>query len=156
MVRDWLRSVLTPYVHPDRTFADVITVLDVFPSLAPRTELYISNVGQTSLLLQLKGTIPIQFRGATYNIPVEVWVEKGYPREPPIGYVTPTKDMLVRKTNDVGLDGLVEGKYQKDWSRKWEVSILDIPRINSSPCKRLSSRSFLMPRDDRARVCSTS
>lgn len=122
MVHNWLRSVLVPYANPDRTFADVVSLLEAFPSLSPRTDLYISNVGQSLLLLQLKGTIPMQFRGQTYNVPIEVWVNKAYPREPPIGYVSPTKDMLVRKTEEVDLDGLINGTYQKEWTRKWEVS----------------------------------
>lgn len=122
VVHDWLRSILTPYADPQRTFADVTSLLDGYPSLSPRTDLYISNVGQSSLLLQLYGTLPIQYRNATYNIPVQIWVTRAYPREPPIAFVTPTSTMLVRKTEDVELDGEVQTEYAKQWARKWEVS----------------------------------
>lgn len=123
VIHDWLRSILTPYADSQRTFADVTSLLDGYPSLSPRTDLYISNVGQSSLLLQLHGTLPIQYRNATYNIPVQLWVTRAYPREPPIGFVTPTSTMLVRKTGDVELDGGIETEFAKQWGRKWEVSI---------------------------------
>ena len=125
VVHSWLRSILIPYINADRTFADVTTALDHFPSLSPRTDLFISNVGQSSLLLQLKGTIPINYRNATYNIPVEIWIEKSYPREVPMVYVSPTKEMLVRKTDAVELDGRVGSEYVRQWNRKWEVSSIN-------------------------------
>ncbi|CAO1634521.1 unnamed protein product [Parajaminaea phylloscopi] len=121
VVRDWLRSVLTQYADPQRTFADIIAALDALPSLSPRTDLYISNEGHSSLLLHLKGTLPITFRGSTYNIPVQIWIPRAYPREAPTGYVVPTRDMLVRKTSDVDLDGSIAGEYYLQWSRKWET-----------------------------------
>ncbi|PWN25978.1 UEV-domain-containing protein [Jaminaea rosea] len=124
VIHDWLRSILTPYADSQRTFADVTSLLDGYPSLSPRTDLYISNVGQSSLLLQLHGTLPIQYRNATYNIPVQLWVTRAYPREPPIGFVTPTSTMLVRKTGDVELDGGIETEYAKQWGRKWETKNL--------------------------------
>lgn len=124
VVSSWLRSVLTPYTDVSRSYSDIMTALDSLPSLSPRTELYISNVGQTSLLVQLRGTVPIQFKGNTYNIPVEVWIPKAYPRQAPMCYVTPTAAMNVRKTQDVELDGLVVGgEYVRTWERKWEVRV---------------------------------
>lgn len=83
--------------------------------------------GRTQLLIQLKGTIAIQFRNNTYNIPIEIWIQRAYPREPPIVYVTPTSDMLVRKGKHVDVSGKVEGGYLEAWSRKWEVSSIGWP-----------------------------
>lgn len=123
VVSSWLQSVLTPYVDSARAYSDIMTTLDSLPSLSPRTELYISNVGESSLLVQLKGTVPIQFKRNTYNIPLEVWVPKAYPRQAPMCYVTPTREMNVRKTDEVELDGWVSGgEYGRRWERKWEVS----------------------------------
>lgn len=123
VVSSWLQSVLTPYGDPPRAYSDIMTALDSLPSLSPRTELYISNMGQSSLLVQLRGTVPIQFKSNTYNIPVEIWVPKAYPRQVPMCYVTPTKEMNVRKTQEVDLDGFVSGaEYVQNWERKWEVS----------------------------------
>jgi ESCRT-I complex subunit TSG101 len=78
--------------------------------------------GRTQLLLLLSGTIPINYRNATYNIPMDLWVPRLYPREPPIAYVRPTNDMLIRKSNNVDPSGRVGGTYLEVWQRKWEVS----------------------------------
>lgn len=74
------------------------------------------------LLLTLQGTIPISFRGATYNIPVAYWIPHAYPREAPIAYVVPAANMLVRQSQDVDLSGLIKTDFLRAWTRKWEVS----------------------------------
>jgi hypothetical protein len=79
--------------------------------------------GQTHLLLQLHGTIPISYRSQTYHIPIVVWFPLEYPRRPPIAYVNPTKDMLIRKSKEVEPSGKVGGEMVEMWERKWEVSL---------------------------------
>lgn len=91
-------------------------------SLAPRTEVFTHDTGHSALLLQLRGTLPVVFRGATYHIPVAIWLPRAYPREPPMVFVEPTSTMLVRQGPDVELSGRVKGVYLKQWERKWEVS----------------------------------
>ena len=41
--------------------------------------------------MKVGGLLPITFRGATYNIPVSVWVPAEYPTRPATPYVTPTR-----------------------------------------------------------------
>lgn len=77
--------------------------------------------GRTQLLLCLHGLLPISYRGASYNIPIAVWITKDYPRQPPIAYVVPTSDMLVRKSNHVDVSGRCEIDYIGNWARKSEV-----------------------------------
>lgn len=98
-------------------------VLVAVSSLSPKTEVFTYDDGRTQLLLIMSGTIPIQFRNATYNIPVDIWVPRTYPREPPIVYVRPTSTMLVRKGRNVDVSGKVGGDYLQHWEKKWEVSI---------------------------------
>lgn len=127
VVQRWLRQVLIPYADPDRVYADVDRTLLAVSSLAPKTEVYTYDDGRTQLLLVLTGTIPINFRSATYNIPMALWVPRPYPREPPLAYVTPTNDMLVRKGKHVDLSGRVGGAYLEQWQRKWEAcSLLEL------------------------------
>lgn len=118
-------------------------VLEAFSSLAPKTEVYsvyillhahsihrlthtlltAYDTGHTSLLLTLQGTVPVTFRGATYHIPLALWLPRAYPREPPIAYVTPTSTMLVRPGGGVDVSGRIEGApYLIAWLKKWEVS----------------------------------
>lgn len=50
------------------------------------------------------------------------WIPRAYPQEPPIAYVTPTAEMLVRKGRYVDVSGKVSGPYMEAWERKWEAS----------------------------------
>ena len=49
------------------------------------------NQGVSRELMKVGGLLPITFRGATYNIPVSVWVPAEYPTRPATPYVTPTQ-----------------------------------------------------------------
>ncbi|KAN0064771.1 Suppressor protein stp22 of temperature-sensitive alpha-factor receptor and arginine permease [Thecaphora frezii] len=129
VVQRWLRQVLAPYDDPQRTYADLDAALIALSSLSPRTEVYTYNDGRSRLLVTLAGTIPIQYRANTYNIPVAFWIPKAYPREPPIAYVVPTSDMLVRKGPNVDPSGEILGSYLDGWKTKPEAcNLLDLIR----------------------------
>ncbi|KAK1148763.1 Suppressor protein stp22 of temperature-sensitive alpha-factor receptor and arginine permease [Aspergillus melleus] len=129
---NWLYSVLIrdhydsrqTYQDPNRTYYDVANVLAQYPSLFPRTEVYTYETGFSALLLQLSGTLPVTFRGTVYKFPVVLWVPNTYPREPPIVYVSPTKDMAVRVGQHVTLEGRVYHHYLAHWAGAWERSSL--------------------------------
>ncbi|KAJ4308284.1 Suppressor protein stp22 of temperature-sensitive alpha-factor receptor and arginine permease [Neodidymelliopsis sp. IMI 364377] len=113
---NWLYSVLTSnYTELNRTYHDATEALSHYPSL--------SN-GASNLLLNLNGTLPVTFRGTTYGFPVAIWVPYAYPREPPIVYVKPDKDMLVRPGQYVSGDGRVYHPYLAQWAQYWDKSTL--------------------------------
>lgn len=120
VVQRWLRQVVGPYDDPDRVYADVDRTLIANSSLSPKTEVYTYDDGRSQLLLVLTGTVPMQYRAATYNIPVAFWIPRSYPKQHPLAYVTPTNDMLVRKGRHVDLSGRIGGEYLERWQRKWE------------------------------------
>ena len=71
--------------------------------------------GQSELLVQLLGTLPVIFRGSTYNIPISIWVPHQYPSQPPIAFITPAKDMMIRPGNHVDLAGRCYHPYLANW-----------------------------------------
>ncbi|KAI9566462.1 UEV-domain-containing protein [Boletus coccyginus] len=116
----WLREHAGPYDERDRVCADVVAALARFPTLRPKSDVYTYDDGRAQLLLCLHGLLPITFRGSPYNIPIAVWLTKHYPRHPPIPYVVPTPDLLVRPSTHVDLSGRCTIKYIHDWARKHE------------------------------------
>ncbi|KAG6911499.1 hypothetical protein DXG01_014573 [Tephrocybe rancida] len=76
--------------------------------------------GRTQLLLCVHGLLPISFRGTSYNIPVAVWLTREYPNQPPIAYVVPTNDMLVKAGKYVDVSGRCNIEYTQHWERKSE------------------------------------
>ncbi|KAL4928221.1 putative endosomal sorting complex protein TSG101 [Aspergillus undulatus] len=135
---NWLHSVLIrdhydprqTYQDPKRTYYDVANALAKFPALAPETAVYTYENGFSALLLQLSGTLPVNYRGTVYRFPIALWIPNTYPREPPIVYVRPTQDMAVRVGQHVTLEGRVYHHYLAHWTGAWErSSLLDLLSI---------------------------
>lgn len=144
LTRDWLRTVLKPYPARDRLVPEVMDILAQRRTLSVKTDAFsqshfcpfvvrtITPVtktdetafdnGQTALLLLLHGTLPISFRGATYQIPIHIWVPLEYPRMPPLAFVVPTKEMGVRKGREVEPGGRVSEDVVQTWWNSFEVS----------------------------------
>ena len=77
--------------------------------------------GRTQLLLCVHGLLPISFRNASYNIPIAIWITRDHPRVPPIAYVVPTADMLIKAGQHVDHSGRCTIEYVQHWERKSEV-----------------------------------
>ncbi|KIY64936.1 UEV-domain-containing protein [Cylindrobasidium torrendii FP15055 ss-10] len=120
LTQKWLQQNVQAYPHPDRVYADVDASLARFPTLRIKSDAYTYDDGRTQLLLCLHNVIPINFRGAMYNIPVAIWIPRDYPAEPPLVYVVPTSDMLVKAGKHVELNGRVDVEYIQHWRRKNE------------------------------------
>ncbi|KAL1982533.1 hypothetical protein VTN96DRAFT_1258 [Rasamsonia emersonii] len=126
----WLWNVLTKnhydpnqtYRDPSRTYHDVVRALAQYPSLGPRTDVHTFENGTSALLLHLVGTLPVSFRGTVYHFPIDVWIPNIYPLAPPIVYVTPTAEMVVRVGQHVTLEGRVYHHYLAHWAEAWDVS----------------------------------
>ncbi|KAK9444238.1 ESCRT-I component [Metarhizium brunneum] len=122
-VLNWLYSVLTSEYHDvNRTYHDVAQALTQYPTLSPRTDVHTFSNGSSALLLHITGTIPVNFRGNTYRFPISIWVPHAYPREPPLVYVTPTDNMMVRPGQHVDPQGQVYHPYLVGWAQFWDKS----------------------------------
>ena len=77
--------------------------------------------GASALLLHFKGTIPVNFRGATYRIPIALWIPHRYPQEGPLVYVVPTDGMVIRPGQHVSGEGRVYHPYLARWGQSPEV-----------------------------------
>ncbi|XP_076936185.1 protein ELC-like isoform X2 [Bidens hawaiensis] len=87
-----------------------------YPSLHPQTNTFTHNDGRTLNLLQSDGTVPILFQNVTYNIPVVIWLMESYPRHPPLVFVNPTRDMVIKRNHPfVNPSGLVSIPYLQNW-----------------------------------------
>ena len=114
--------------------SDMDTILTEYPTLRPRTDVYSTshsathaaayNDGRSMLLLLLDGTIAVPFHGSVYNIPMHFWFPRVYPQEPPIVYVVPMRDMLLRSGEHTTPEGCVQVPYIHTWMRKPEASSL--------------------------------
>ncbi|KAF8628460.1 hypothetical protein AX15_003972 [Amanita polypyramis BW_CC] len=120
LTQKWLRQNVQTYLHKDRVFFDIDAALARFGSLRPKTDVYTYDDGRTQLLLCVHGVLPITFRRASYNIPIALWIPQTYPKLPPIIYVVPNNDMLVKPGTYVDVSGRCSPEYIRNWERKSE------------------------------------
>lgn len=73
------------------------------------------NDGSQNELLNLDGTIPVPYKGNTYNIPVVVWLLHNHPYNPPMCFVKPTQTMLIKVSRHVDQNGKVYLPYLHEW-----------------------------------------
>ncbi|CAE6516780.1 unnamed protein product [Rhizoctonia solani] len=136
LTQKWLKQVLGPYPQKDQIYNDVDATLTAYPTLKPKNDVYTFNDGRAQLLLCVHGLIPITFRQATYNIPIAIWFPLEYPKLPPLVYVVPTSDMLVKSSKNVDPSGECTFDYLDNWRRKSEGcnlrSLIEVMQDNFS------------------------
>ena len=89
-----------------------------------------SNDGRENRVLILTGTAPIDFKGARYNIPVEMYVLPTHPVVPPQAFVRPTQSMMVKPNHrHVGSDGMIYLPYLNSWGQG--SNLVDLLKIMS-------------------------
>lgn len=95
----------------------LVALAEAFPSLHPKAALFTHNDGRAAHLLQADGTIPIHHAGASYNLPAVIWLPEPYPRSPPLVFLSPTRDMVIKPHHPlVDRSGLVaSAPYLRSW-----------------------------------------
>uniref|UniRef100_A0A182Q067 UEV domain-containing protein n=1 Tax=Anopheles farauti TaxID=69004 RepID=A0A182Q067_9DIPT len=125
-----LSRMLSSYRDPIATKKDVTNALRIYHGLQHRVEEYVFNDGSTKMLLNLHGTIPVKYKGNTYNIPICIWLMDTHPKNAPICYVKPTSDMRIKMSAYVDLNGKIYLPYLHDWNPK-NADLLDLIQIMS-------------------------
>ena len=97
---------------------DISQCCAYYPTLQITLDDFIFPNGFRKLLVALKGTIPITYKGAVYHIPVHIWITPNYPSDPPLMFVVPTAEMVFRQ-HHLHVDhtnGLVYLPYLSEWN----------------------------------------
>ena len=56
-------------------------------------------------IVALTGTIPVAYKGSSYNIPIMIQLLHGFPVQPPLVYVKPTSTMVIKPSRHVDEKG---------------------------------------------------
>ena len=107
------------YRDPSRIIRDAASLrsTDLGSRLHPLADPLIMNDESELLVLMLKGTLPMTYRGSEYNIPIDLYVPPQYPVRPPIIYVRPARNMTIKVNHvNVGQDGMVYMPYLHNWN----------------------------------------
>ncbi|XP_045182651.2 tumor susceptibility gene 101 protein-like isoform X2 [Mercenaria mercenaria] len=102
----FLNTSLSKYVNPDLAKRDVLCVFTTFSDLRPKLDTF----------------------GATYNIPVSIWLMNKHPYNPPIVYVRPTSTMQIKSGRNVDMNGKIDLPYLREWKHP-ESDLLGLIQI---------------------------
>ncbi|CAF0707685.1 unnamed protein product [Brachionus calyciflorus] len=113
-----LTDILTKcgYKYKDLTKRDITGALSYFKDLVPKLDKYVYPNGLIKELVCLNGTIPVNFRNAIYNIPIQIFLSDSHPYEAPIAYVRPTPDMSINVSDTVDANGRIGLHCLNEWS----------------------------------------
>lgn len=112
-----LKQYLAKYKHREYTAREVINLIQVYRSLTYRLEAFVFNNGSRKDLLNLDGTIPVNYKGAYYNIPISIWLMDTHPQNAPLCFVKPTADMSIKVSIYVDNNGKIYLPYLHEWSQ---------------------------------------
>lgn len=110
-----IRQGLSKYQNPDITKNHVTSVLNVYKGLVYEIEPFVFNDGSRKELLNLQGTIPVVYKGTSYNIPICIWLMDTHPNNAPMCYVKPTADMHIKVSMYVDHNGKIYLPYLHEW-----------------------------------------
>ncbi|KAL1237262.1 putative tumor susceptibility protein [Trichinella spiralis] len=110
-----LKSIGAEYL--ENTKEEIMEALSQFHDLIVRKDFYVGNDGVRELAICFCGTIPVNYMGKTYNIPICIYLLKNYPHVPPICFVRPTASMIVKPSSNVDSNGKINVPYLTEWHR---------------------------------------
>ena len=103
------------YSNKQQAKADILNALREYRELRPEQKEYRFENGKSSTLLSLNGTIPVTFMGATYNIPICLYLLNQHPIAAPLVHVVPTSTMVIKQGKHVDHQGRVYHPYLTQW-----------------------------------------
>uniref|UniRef100_A0A8C4RNP3 Tumor susceptibility 101 n=1 Tax=Erpetoichthys calabaricus TaxID=27687 RepID=A0A8C4RNP3_ERPCA len=110
-----LNKFVSKYKYRDLTVREVTNVISHYKDLKPSMDAYVFNDGSSRELMSLTGTVPVGYKGNTYNIPVCLWLLDTYPYNPPICFVKPTNTMMIKTGKHVDANGKIYLPYLHEW-----------------------------------------
>lgn len=103
------------YIHKNEAKKDVLNALRAFSDLHPDEDIYVHTDGSRRDLLCMRGTIPVNYKGSVYNIPIQIWLLTSHPFNAPLVYVRPTANMMIKPNKHVDNAGRVYMPYLSEW-----------------------------------------
>ncbi|XP_034626119.1 ubiquitin-conjugating enzyme E2 variant 3 isoform X2 [Trachemys scripta elegans] len=118
-----LRTELVKYKFRDLTIEELKNVVKIYPNFRFSMDTYTFKDGSLKDLLNFSGTIPVKYRGNSYNIPICLWILDSHPFAPPICLLKPTINMEISVGKHVDAHGRIYLPYLQNWSHPKSIII---------------------------------
>uniref|UniRef100_A0A8C3SS27 UEV domain-containing protein n=1 Tax=Chelydra serpentina TaxID=8475 RepID=A0A8C3SS27_CHESE len=111
------------YKFRDLTIEELKNVVKMYPNFRFSMDTYTFKDGSLKDLLNFSGTIPVKYRGNSYNIPICLWILDSHPFAPPICLLKPTINMEISVGKHVDAHGRIYLPYLQNWSHPKSIII---------------------------------
>ncbi|XP_066525845.1 ubiquitin-conjugating enzyme E2 variant 3 [Hoplias malabaricus] len=102
-----VKKILSKYKFRDVAIDELQRVQRVYPDIKANTGLYTFSDSSQRELLKLVGNIPVNYKGRSYNLPIQLWLLDSFPFTPPICLLRPTANMMIREGKHVNAKGRI-------------------------------------------------
>ncbi|KAM8970627.1 ubiquitin-conjugating enzyme E2 variant 3 isoform X1 [Sarcophilus harrisii] len=116
-----VRRQLSKYKFRDLTMEELMKVNMFYPDFRFSMDTYVFKDSSQKDLLNFTGTIPVNYQGNTYNIPIRLWILDSHPFAPPICFLKPTPNMGISVGKHVDAQGRIYLPYLQNWSHPKSV-----------------------------------
>ncbi|EHB02355.1 Tumor susceptibility gene 101 protein [Heterocephalus glaber] len=96
-----LKKMVSKYKYRDLTVCETVNVITLYKDLKSVLDSYVFNDGSSRELMNLTRTIPVLYRGNTYNIPICLWLLDTYPYEDLKKGLQKLEEMVTRLDQEV-------------------------------------------------------
>ncbi|XP_068929073.1 ubiquitin-conjugating enzyme E2 variant 3 isoform X1 [Petaurus breviceps papuanus] len=109
------------YKFRDLTVEELTNLNMSYPNFRFSMDTYVFKDNSQKDLLNFTGTIPVNYQGNTYNIPIRLWILDSHPFAPPICFLKPTPNMGISVGKHVDAQGRIYLPYLQNWSHPKSV-----------------------------------
>lgn len=138
-----ITRILSKYKFHDVAIEELQKINRIFPEMKPTTGTYTFTDSSQRDLLKLIGNIPVMYEGRTYNFPIQLWLIDSFPFTPPICFLRPTSNMVIREGKHVDAKGRIHlpGLHNWDYPKSSVVGLIREMIVKFQEDPPLSSRS---------------
>ncbi|CAJ1057390.1 ubiquitin-conjugating enzyme E2 variant 3 [Xyrichtys novacula] len=102
-----IQRILSKYKFHDVAIEELQKIHRIYPGMKPTTGTYTFSDSTQKDLIRLIGNLPVKYEGRTYNFPVLLWLLDSFPFTPPICFLRPTANMVIREGKHVDARGRI-------------------------------------------------
>ncbi|KAK7891733.1 hypothetical protein WMY93_023696 [Mugilogobius chulae] len=138
-----IKRILSKYKFHDVAIEELQKIHRIYPEMQASTGTYTFSDSTQRDLLKLIGNIPVKYEGRTYNFPIQLWLIDSFPFTPPICFLRPTSNMVIREGKHVDAKGRIHlpGLHNWDYPKSSVVILLNEMIVKFEEDPPLSAKS---------------
>ncbi|XP_017341306.1 ubiquitin-conjugating enzyme E2 variant 3 [Ictalurus punctatus] len=110
-----VKKILSKYKFHDVAIEELQKIHLNYPDMKTVAGTYTFTDSSQKDLLKVLGNIPVRYQGCFYNLPIQLWLLDSFPFTPPICFLRPTANMVIREGKHVDAKGRIHLPALHNW-----------------------------------------